>query len=105
MEHKVMSRSRVPIKVALPSVEQLNKTSTSRVMLMMMRCMYTSDFSFMYHCFTEETVKDILNVADAMLQLDSGDECVPDDVTELSDKEKAEFLTLVETMRAYGGHD
>lgn len=99
------NRLRVPVKVALPTLEQLNKQSTSKVMLVMMRCLYTSDFSFMYYCFTEETIKDILNVADAMLQLDQGDENMPEDCTDMTEEERMEFLMLVETMREYGGHD
>lgn len=86
------------------TIEQLQRLSCSQQQLIVLRLLFSSDMmTAMYQTLKPETVKDLLDCADHILELDDISEADKDmeDYTYLSQEEKMEYLTLVENMRPY----
>lgn len=73
----------------LPTVEELNKLPCEQVCLLMMRCLNTSDFTFMSDLFKVDTRVDLTLV---MVDL------VKQSRTDLSEVEFQEFCDLAENV-------
>lgn len=84
------------------TVKQLERLSTAQNMLVLLRIMFTSDgFVSLYNAMSVNTSEELLDLADAIIQTEGPNEGQGDvfDYTYLTDKEKAEYITLIEKMR------
>lgn len=55
----------------MPTVDEMNKdNNTSRVSLLMLRCLMTSDLGFHYMCYNKSTLQDIVDTTHDFLGID-----------------------------------
>lgn len=71
----------------LPTVAELNNLSASQVSLLLLRCLGTSDLSWMSSLFQPATMADVAEVTESLRVIDEDDR-------HLTPEEEAEFQQL-----------
>lgn len=74
-------------KVKLPTLDQLNKVSCSKIALLQCRLLCTSDLTFQYMLYSTKTIEDILRVTKDALNAETNE-----NTTDLTHAEKTELL-------------
>lgn len=84
----------------MPALQEMNCLTSSQQNLLLVRLLMASDgLTTLATSLERTTVGEILDVADAVLQID--DVSDKDDVSGLTIEEKSEYIALIETLREY----
>lgn len=77
----------------IPTIKQLNKHSASKNLLLLLRVLNTSDLSFTYMMFAPDTIRDIINIAQRVLKIETDANC-----HDLGDDYLREYNELVNVL-------
>lgn len=88
-----MTNSLNIIKFPLPSTDALNIQSATRTMLLLLRCLHTSDMTFAYMLFEKSTLNDIQAVCEGLFN--------EENAIDLTSDETIEFLGYCNNLREY----